>query len=415
MIATISPERRTRALEFGIYRDGDNNLDEIQSLVLDQAVNVSAKHPSVEFTVEDTTTIDPKGTLGTRNYRLDDGREVGLNESAMHDMSSRANLARFVARTLDNAEKAGATQTWIDLVDHGAGDGGGLEADHAHGAPPSPGGLHVGLMREDDIAGAIADGVALHARTHPEDATRRIDGVVANQCLMATLGFSSALSHAGVRYLAASPETMLAPGVPSEVAIDIAAHSGDPDSMAASVVDRVMQTRYFPNNEGWSPAAAFDLLDLAPQKIAAMESGVKALDAALLEATKERSLRAVIREDARAIDGMVRFPKGKHLPWRADRPALALYETFAEDGRLPSNVRDAAHAAGETIRHMVLAHRESDDFAPFGDADYSDAAGPTVHFPLSGAQVDPWAPNVSETDNAFYKTVGADKLTRVIA
>jgi hypothetical protein len=36
-------------------------------------------------------------------------------------------------------------------------------------------------MASDDIAGAIADGVALHAKDHPEDAGRAIDGVVANQ------------------------------------------------------------------------------------------------------------------------------------------------------------------------------------------------------------------------------------------
>jgi hypothetical protein len=40
---------------------------------------------------------------------------------------------------------------------------------------------------------------------------------------MATVAFSSSLSNAGVKYLAASPETMLAPGVPTSVAHDIAA------------------------------------------------------------------------------------------------------------------------------------------------------------------------------------------------
>jgi len=415
MIATLSPERRTRALEFGIYRDGDNNLDDIQSIVLDQAIEVSAKQPSIEFTVEDTDMVDTEDTLATRSYRLDDGQEFGFKESPMHDMSSRANLAQFVARTLDNAEKAGAKETWIDLVDHGAGDGGGLEADHAGGGPPTPGGRDVGIMREDDMAGAIADGVALHAKGHPEDAGRRVDGVVANQCLMATLGFSSALSHAGVRYLAASPETMLAPGVPSEVAIDIAAHTGDPAAMARGVVDRVMETRYFPSNGDWSPAAAFDVLDLDPKKTASIESGVENLDRALVAAARDRSARAAIREDAKAIDGMVRFPKGRHLPWRADRPALALYDTFAEDGRLSGSVRSAAQAASAAIRQTVLAHRESGDFAPFADADYGDAVGPTVHFPVNGAQIDPWAPKISETDNAFYKAVGADELSKVVA
>jgi hypothetical protein len=36
-------------------------------------------------------------------------------------------------------------------------------------------------MRADDIAGAISDGVSMHAKAHPEDAGRGVDGVVANQ------------------------------------------------------------------------------------------------------------------------------------------------------------------------------------------------------------------------------------------
>ena len=32
MLATVNAERGSRALEFGIYRDGDNNLDAIQAL-----------------------------------------------------------------------------------------------------------------------------------------------------------------------------------------------------------------------------------------------------------------------------------------------------------------------------------------------------------------------------------------------
>ena len=190
MIATISPERRGRALEFGIYRDGDNNLDDIQRLVLNQAARVSGAHASIEFTVQDTSLVDDEYGHATFNYRLDGGQIRDFKSSSMHDMSSRANLARFVAETLDNAEESGAKETWVDLVDHGAGDGGGLEADHAGDGQITSSGRHVGIMREDDIAGAIADGVALHAAAHPEDTGRRIDGVVANQCLMATLGFS---------------------------------------------------------------------------------------------------------------------------------------------------------------------------------------------------------------------------------
>ena len=155
MIATLSPERRTRALEFGIYRDGDNNLDDIQSIVLDQAIEVSAKQPSIEFTVEDTDMVDTEDTLSTQSYRLDDGQEFSFKESPMHDMSSRANLAQFVARTLDNAEKSGAKETWIDLVDHGAGDGGGLEADHAPADDDQFGPKHV-FQRPNIVAELLA-------------------------------------------------------------------------------------------------------------------------------------------------------------------------------------------------------------------------------------------------------------------
>jgi hypothetical protein len=410
----ISPDRKPRALEFGIYRDGDNNLDGIQSLVIDQAVTVSKQDSGIEFTVEDTgsaASADPSDPAATRSFRIADGKQ-----SAEHvtrppglDMSSRANLARFVARTLDNAEKIGAKETWIDLVDHGAGDGGGLEADHSGEAPRT-------IMRLDDMAGAIADGVALHAARHPEDAARRVDGVVANECLMATLSFSSALSHAGVRYLAASPETMIAPGVPSSVALDIAAHEDDPAAMAHSVVDRTMDTRYFPNSDGgWTPAAAFDVLDLDPQKASAVESRVRDLNSVIVADACDRNVRAAVREDAKAIDGMVRFPAGKKLPWRADRPAIELYRTFAQDGRLPQDLRTAARGAADAIAATVLAHRETGDFAPFGGAGYGDAAGPTVHFPLTRAQIDPWAPAVSETDNAFYRAVGAADLVRAVA
>jgi len=102
MIATISPERRTRALEFGIYRDGDNNLDHIQSLVLGQAVRVSAQNPSIEFSVEDTT-AERGDVPATWSYTLADGESDGLRQDALRDMSSRANLAAFVARTFDMA------------------------------------------------------------------------------------------------------------------------------------------------------------------------------------------------------------------------------------------------------------------------------------------------------------------------
>ncbi len=411
MVGSVATERASRALEFGLYRDGDNNLDTVQAATIAQAIATSKADRSIEFTIEDTTSrrgAEPEHILRTESYGIADGKldHGTIHVSPPHDMSARSDLAAFVKHTLDRAELVHAKQTWIDLIDHGGGDGGGMQSTHSA----------TGIMRADDIAGAIADGVAAHVREHPRDAGRVVDGIVANQCLMATLAFSSALSHAGVRFLAASPETMLAPGVPTGVAHDISANIDDPHQMAHDVVEATMTTRYGPNaRDGFAPAAAFDVFDLAPQKISVVQTTVAALDASLTAAAKNRTARAAIREDARAIHGMVRFPEGKALPWRADRPAIALYDTLSQDGRLSSDVRAAATAARNAVAATVLAHRETDDYAPFDDADYSDAYGPTVHFPIGRNQIDPWAPQMSETDNAFYDMVGAADLTKAIA
>ena len=402
MQTTIVPAQR--ALEFGIYRDGDNNLDASQGEVVEQALDVSAKDSRIGFAVEDTT-ARAGGALHTDDFTIADGGIGDAHAGRAHDMASPANLAQFVAHTLDEAQKSGAKQTWIDLVDHGAGDGGGLEADSTHHVMPMP-----------QIAQAIADGVALHAKEHPEDAGRNVDGVVANQCLMASLGFADALSSAGVKYLAASPETMLSPGTPTTVAEAIASHENDPSAMAKAVVGNVMHTHYGDGiGDSFGPAAAFDVLDLDPAKIATMRASVKSLNDAMATAAHDPGARAAMRDDVDSIDGMVRFPQSKGLPWHADRPAMATYDAIANDSRLSDDVRTKALAAERDVNALVLAHRESHGFAPFGGSDYSDAAGPTVHLPTDRKQVDPWAPAISETDNAFYKATDASDLVNALA
>jgi hypothetical protein len=396
------------ALQFGIYRDGDNNLDTVQSPVIDQAFRVSAQDGTIAFTVEDTTARHDAirdGGARTESYDVRDGHIANEPQiDAPHDPSLRANLARFVAHTLDAAERNDAKATWLDLVDHGGGDGGGLESD-----------THHAIMSSTDMAGAIADGIALHAEQHPEDAGRGIDGVVANQCLMSTLGFADALSQDGVKFLAASPETMLAPGTPTSVAEDIAKNVDDPAAMAKAIVKDTMHTHYgMPGMGSYTPAAAMDVLDLDATKIGTMRSAVKTLDKELTTAAnRSDSAQAAILDDARSVAGMVRFDDGK-LPWHADRPAMALYDTFAQDTRLSNDVRAAAANASKAVGDLVLAHGESHGFAPFGGADYRDAVGPTVHFATSPGQLDPWAPKVSETHTAFYKEVGASKLDHAL-
>lgn len=412
MLANITTTPARRALEFGIYRDGDNNLDAIQESTLAQALQTSRTDSRIEFTVQDTTSLRAdgdgieSGALHTEQYTIADGDVTGVHVGKAHDMSDEENLARFVARTLDDAQAGGAEHTWIDLVDHGGGDGGGLQTGDGT------------CMSMPDIAKAISDGVALHAKEHPEDAARSVDGIVANQCLMDTMGFADALSHAGVKYLAASPETMLAPGVPTGVAHAIVSHQDDPKAMAKAVVNEVMRTKYDAGEFGnFGPAAAFDVLDLDPAKMARAKEAIKRLNDAAAAAASRPDARNAIREDAQSIDGMVRFPEAtKDMPWHADRPAMAFYDKLAGDARLEANLRFDAKAAADGVRSLVLAHRESANFEPFDGADYSDAVGPTVHVPTTRGQIDPWASDgVSETNNDFYRDVDEDAMTRIVA
>jgi hypothetical protein len=234
---------------------------------------------------------------------------------------------------------------------------------------------------------------------------------------MDTMGFADALSHAGVRYLAASPETMLAPGVSSSVAEAIAAHDGDPKATANAIVANVMRTKYDAGDFGsFGPAAAFDVLDLDPAKIAKADAAIKRFNDDASDAARDRSVRSALRGDIKAFDGMARFPEATpDMPWHADRPAIAVYDKISGDARVGSQVRADARDARDAVRDLVLAHRESSGFDPFGGADYSDAAGPTLHLPTSSKQIDSWAPAISETDNDFYKNVDQDRLVGVLA
>ncbi|MDE2481684.1 MAG: hypothetical protein KGN02_05805 [bacterium] len=401
----IISQAHQRALEFGIYRDGDNNLDDSQSNVLTQAFATSRTDSSIAFDVENTTHAS-NGHLETHTYSVSDGTQRGFASRAGANMSSPDTLAAFVARTLDHAEQNGAKQTWIDLVDHGAGDGGGLEADAYHGVMPMP-----------QIAAAIAQGEAMHAREHPEDADRRIDGVVANQCLMASMGFADELSRAGVKYLAASPETMVSPGVPSSVAHDIASHIDDPQAMARAVTGDVMRTHYGAGGgDTFGPAAAFDVLDLAPSGLQRAESAIKRFNDDAARAAHDGGMRARLRRDVASVPGMVRFHDATpDMPWHADRPAIAMYRTIASDAALAEPLRRDARAAADAVGSLVLAHKESAHFGPFDGSSYRDAAGPTIHAPISRGQIDPWAPNISETHNAFYAATDEAAFAGAIA
>jgi len=395
---------------FGVYRDGDNNLDEAQERNVSDFVQTTAANPALKVVAENTTALPTTpfkaGDLRTEDSIIQSGHQHVLRVRPPVDMSSRKTLGDFVRRTLESKASDPAfarAGVWIDLVDHGGGDGGGLEADSSGGC-----------MSMEDIAGAIADGRAAFRRAHP-GGDDTVTGVVANQCLMATIGFADSLSRAGVKYLAASPETMLTPGVPSAKVADALTKSGD--AWPQAVVDATMRARYGPAQDTYHPAAAFDVLDLDPKKLGAVRDAVRSFNdsvAALKRSDGGAELVGEVKSDVRAERGMVRFDHSADLPWHADRPAEAVYDRIAQDTRLPAGVRDAARGASAAIADLVLAHAEADDFGPF-HASYSDAVGPTEHLPVTRRSYDTWADNgTSETHNAFYDAVDGRELARAI-
>ena len=399
-----------RHVVFGVYRDGDNNLDAAQERNVTDFVRETRANSALKVVAEDTTALPRapfrQGDLRTEWSVIQGGAQHVVRIESARDMSSRATLAAFVDRTLEARVSDPAfkgADVWLDLVDHGAGDGGGLQSD-ANGG---------GCMPMEDIAGAISDGRSQFLKKHP-GADASVAGVPANQCLMATLGFADALSRSGVKYLAASPETMLTPGVPSAKIADVLTRGGD---WAKNVVDTTMQTGYGDGRSQYHPAAAFDVFDLDPGKVAALRSAVRTFNdsvAGLDRLTNGADLLHDVRSDIRAVPGMARFDHTSDMVYHADRPAEAVYDRISNDRRLPTSVRDAAGVARGAVDSIVLAHSEYSWFAEF-HASYADAAGPTSHIPLSPGQYDPWSSGgVTETHNEFFNAVHAREFARSI-
>lgn len=394
---------------FGVYRDGDNNLDEVQERNVTDFIKTTAANPALKVLAEDTTRISHqpfvRGQLRTEWSTIQNGTQHITRVTAPTDMSDRRSLAAFVERTLEvraNDPNFGKADVWIDLVDHGGGDGGGLQADSTGG-----------FMSLEDIAGAIGDGKAAFRKEHP-GADDTVTGVLANQCLMATLGFADTLSHIGVHYLAASPETMLAPGVPSAAFADALTRG---PRWPQNAVDVTMRTRYGNGANAYHPAAAFDVLDLDAPKIAQMRATISDFNRAVSSVPHNQAGRDELQEirgDVRSVRGMVRFDHSADMPWHADRPAIAVYNAVADDGRLPDALRGAAKAAADAVAGLVLAHKESADFGPF-HASYSDAIGPNVHLPITPLSYDAWADQgVVETHNSFFDAVHGRDFARAI-
>jgi hypothetical protein len=108
VVARRSPDGAMHAttLQLGIYRDGDNDLDRAEAPALDAAFELGMRDPRIAFTVEDFTARPTFATRlrvrRTEQYRIEGGRAAGrVRVTPPRDPASRAELARFVARTLD--------------------------------------------------------------------------------------------------------------------------------------------------------------------------------------------------------------------------------------------------------------------------------------------------------------------------
>lgn len=185
MNATTVGATERQPVVFGVYRDGDNNLDEVQERNVTDFIKTTAANPALKVVAEDTTRVAHppflRGQLRTEWSTIQGGSQHITRIAAPADMSNRRSLAAFVEQTLEarvNDPQFHKADVWIDLVDHGGGDGGGLQADSTGG-----------FMSLEDIAGAIDDGKAAFRKKRPgcDDA---VTGVLANQCLMATVGFA---------------------------------------------------------------------------------------------------------------------------------------------------------------------------------------------------------------------------------
>src|SRR5579864_9168247 len=137
--AVLSTQER-HPVVFGVYRDGDNNLDEAQERNVTDFIKTTGANRSLKVVAEDTTSLGrapfERGDLRTESSIIQNGVQHVVRVRPPVDMSDRASLASFVERTLEakaGDRKFSGADVWIDLVDHGGGDGGGLESDSSGG------------------------------------------------------------------------------------------------------------------------------------------------------------------------------------------------------------------------------------------------------------------------------------------
>jgi hypothetical protein len=373
----------------GYFRVGANNLDGPDSIIDGQVQEASRRDPRIHINAEVLTAVYGRG-LHTYFWKVDHGVVTHVRMVDFRDLSGRSELANFVAATLDEAYLHGRKHVWLFLVDHGAGDAGCNFTQEPDGSIQ-----HTSL---DTLRGAINDGIALHRKRYPADTDAHIEGIVMHECFMATIADAETLSAAGVRYLYATSESSMAPGVSGYTLLDLVAFPNDPQAQGRALVDRVMNTYYEVNEHGhlifYHPVANFMLLDLDPKKIVPLKMQERKLNYELMYYLSVSPLfRKDLLEDINSVRGMERdSPAGTRSPWSSDRPSVAVYVKIADDTRLPPLVRNDAALLALLIMSIVIYHVES--------RNYFDAGSPTMHFPTSIPDIDPSAPAIEETDNA---------------
>ena len=401
---TSTPSRRT--LEFGIYRDGDNNLDAVQEAAVSRRRCASARAMRALSSPWKTRRRFTEARCTPTSTRSPAARIGHVMRGDAHDMSDESNLARFVARTLDNAEASGRKQTWVDLIDHGGGDGGGLQTSDGH------------CMTMPDIAKAISDGVVLHAKAASR---RRRTQRRRRRCQSMPYGY------VGLRRRALARRRDVASRITGNDA-------GTGRSKRRRARHRVESTRS--ECDGSRPRRRRDAHEIRCRRFGQLRSG-RSIRRARSPPEKDRARRrrdqtiqrcrcgprsrarragrgargrsigrrhgAFSRRDER--HAVARRPSG-HCRLRHHRERRRLERAFVATPR--------RRATPSAIWCSPIARAAR--FAAFGGADYSDAVGPTVHAPVKRAQIDPWASaGISETDNAFYRNVDQGKLTHALA
>ena len=103
MLQSIITQPASHALEFGLYRDGDNNLDEVQEKTVEQAQALSARDSSIAFTVEDTTTHElniPAST--TVQYVSGHSASTGGNLLVLEEIAAETYTSAGVLKIIGN-------------------------------------------------------------------------------------------------------------------------------------------------------------------------------------------------------------------------------------------------------------------------------------------------------------------------